>query len=58
MDDPRVEGVDHIHHVLLVGELRLAELREVLQHHILVGHSLEAVPDPRHRELLVVPRRS
>ena len=56
VDDPRVDGVDHIHHVLLVGELRLTELGEVLQHHVLVSHSLEAVPDPLHGELLVVPR--
>ena len=56
VDDPGVEGVDHIHHVLLVGELRLAELWEVLQHHVLVSHSLEAVPDPLHGELLVIPR--
>ena len=56
VDDPWVEGVDHIHHVLLVGELRLAELWEVLQHHFLVIHFLEAVPDPLHGELLVVPR--
>ena len=56
VDDPWVEGVDHVHHVLLVGQLRLGELGEVLQHHVLVGHSLEAVPDPLHGELLVVPR--
>ena len=56
MDDPRVEGVEHVHHVLLVGQLRLGELREVLQHHVLVIHFLEAVPDPHHGELLVVPR--
>ncbi len=56
MDDPRVEGVDHVHHVLLVGQLRLGELREVLQHHVLVIHLLKAVPDPLHGELLVVPR--
>ena len=55
-DDPRVEGVDHVHHVLLVGHLRLGELGEVLQHHVFVGHFLEAVPDPHHGELLVVPR--
>jgi hypothetical protein len=56
VDDPRVECVDHIHHVLLVGHLRLLELGEVLQHHVLVGHLLEAVPDPNHGELLVVTR--
>ena len=56
VDDAGVEGVDHIHHVLLVGELRLGELGEVLQHHVFVSHFLEAVPDPQHGELLVVPR--
>ena len=55
-DDSRVEGVDHVNHVLLVGQLRLGELGEVLQHRVLVSHSLEAVPDPLHGELLVVPR--
>ena len=55
-DDPRIEGVDHVNHVLLVGQLRLGELGEVLQHHVLVSHSLEAVPDPLHGELLVIPR--
>jgi len=56
VDDSRVKGVDHVHHVLLVGHLRLLELGEVLQHHVLVGHFLEAVPYPHHGELLVVPR--
>ena len=56
VDDPGVEGVNHVNHVLLVGQLRLGELREVLQHHVLVSHSLEAVPDPLHGELLVIPR--
>ena len=56
VDDTGVEGVDHVHHVLLVGELRLGELGEVLQYHVFVSHFLEAVPDPHHGELLVVPK--
>jgi len=56
VDDSRVKCVDHVHHVLLVGWLRLGELGKVLQHQFFVGHFLEAVPDPHHGELLVVPR--
>ena len=56
VDDSRIKGVDHVHHVLLIGHLRLLELGEVLQHHFFVGHLLEAVPDPHHGELLVVSR--
>ena len=52
-----IKGVKHVHHVLLVGQLGLGEMGEILQNHVLVIHSMEAIPDSGNRELLEVSKR-